>query len=405
MLKLEEWMEIKALTQQGHSIKGLVQETGRSRNTIRKVLHQKAPKPSDRADRPSRLDPFKEYVKERFLACGLSAVRLLCEIRPMGYLGSVYPVRRFLAPLRPQQHRQRKLTVRFETPPGLQAQADWGACGRFTDPAGQVVPIYVFVMVLSFSRMLYVEFTTSMKLCELIRCHRNAFAFFGGWPQQILYDNMKQVRLDPNTWHPLFLDFVNHYGIVPKTHQPYRARTKGKVERMVEYVKDNFLNGRAFSSLEDLNAQGRHWLTHTANVRMHATTQARPVDLWENEGLTAYATIAPYQFVDCCERKVDFSGFVRFARARYSVPPAYAGQTVWVSQREHTIVIRCDDCIVAEHPRAEKPGSCVADPAHVAALWQLSLKRAPEPVPKWSVTFYATVVRTTPLTVYEEAAP
>ena len=194
----------------------------------------------------------------------------------MGYTGSVVTLRRFLHSLKPERERLRKLTVRFETPPGKQAQADWAYCGRFSHPSGHIFPVYVFVMVLGFSRMLYIEFTSSMKLPALIACHLHAFDFFAGWPLEILYDNMKQVRLSPAELNPLFVDFAQHYGFAIKTHRIRRPRTKGKVERMVHYVKDAFLNGRTFTDLADLNAQAHSWLTHTANTRMHATTGQRP---------------------------------------------------------------------------------------------------------------------------------
>jgi len=403
MLKLEEWMDVHALKKEGHSIKAIVKLSGYSRNTVRKVLREKTPKPFQKPERESCLAPFQDYVRERFLACGLSGVRLLEEIRPMGYPGSARTLRRYLATLRPATKRKQKLTVRFETAPGQQAQADWSYCGRFQTGASEPVAIYAFVMVLSFSRMLYVEFTTSMNLTQLIRCHQNAFSFFGGWCQQILYDNMKQVKLDLGTWNPLFLDFCNHYGITPKTHQAYRARTKGKVERVVGYVKDNFLNGRTFADLADLNAQARHWLAHTANVRIHGTTGQRPIDLFEKEKLTAVTSVPPYAFAESEARQVDFEGLVRFSRSRYSVPPDYAGTTVQISKQDSKIVIRSGDLIIAEHDVAPKPGLTITQPEHVAQLWKLSLKRTREPVPSWSLTFDQGVA-TTPLSVYEEVA-
>jgi transposase len=396
-------MDIRTLRKEGHSIKAIARQTGRSRNTVRRVLRQPGPTSFHQPQRHSRLDAFKAYLRERWEACGLSAVRLLPEIQSMGYTGSVVTLRRYLQTLKPERERLRKLTVRFETPPGQQAQADWGYCGRFPDPAGHIFPVYVFVMVLGFSRMLYVEFTSSMKLPALIRCHLNAFDFFAGWPLEILYDNMKQVRLGPTELNPLFLDFANHYGFAIKTHRIRRPRTKGKVERMVHYVKDAFLNGSTFTDLADLNTQARSWLAHTANTRVHATTGQRPVDLWPQEKLTASNTVPPYQLCELMPRRAGFDGFVRFEKSRYSFPPQYAGQTVFVSHQEQKIIIRCQDMIVAEHLPAQKAGSIIADPVHVAALWKLSLHQTKVPPPRWQLTLDPQV-QTTPLATYQETS-
>ncbi len=404
MLKPEEWMDIGLLHREGHSIKAIARMTGHSRNTIRKVIQQKVPRRRPPRRRCSKLDPFKDYVKQRFEECALSAVRILEEIRPMGYGGSIIVLRRYVRSLRPQRERATRLTVRYETPPGKQAQGDWAYCGRFADGVGKLISIYAFVMVLGFSRMLFVRFTTSMKLAELIGCHLEAFAFFGGWPEQILYDNMKQVRLGHEEWNPLFLDFAQHYGFVPKTHRIRRPRTKGKVERVVDYVKDNFLNGRTFEGIDDLNAQGAHWLDTTANVRVHATTGEQPVVLWRDEPLTPLGSIAPYQLVEYVPRKADWESFVRFDRRRYSVPPEYAGKAVLVGRRGEQIIVRCGEMIVAEHRVGARAGDCVADPDHVAALWKLSLGRtAAQIVPKWDVR-PAPSVEARSLSVYEEAA-
>jgi transposase len=219
-------MDIRMLYKEGHSIKEIARQTGRSRNTVRRVLREAGPVGFKRPERDSCLDNFKTYLRKHFENTGLSAVRLLPEIQAMGYAGSVVTLRRYLHTLKPAQERLKKLTVRFETPPGKQAQADWGYCGRFPDAAGRMVPVYAFVMVLSFSRMLYIEFTASMHVPVLIRCHINAFEFFGGWRSEMLYDNLKQVRLSQQQLNPLFADFANHYGFAIKTHRVRRPRTK-----------------------------------------------------------------------------------------------------------------------------------------------------------------------------------
>lgn len=396
-------MDIKTLRKEGHSIKAIARQTGRSRNTVRRVLRETGPTNFHQPQRHSQLDAFKSYLRQRWEECALSAVRLLPEIQAMGFTGSVVTLRRYLQTLKPERDRLRKLTVRFETPPGKQAQADWAYGGRFLDPAGHLFPVYIFVMVLGFSRMLYVEFTSSMKLPTLIQCHLNAFAFFAGWPLEVLYDNMKQVRLGPTELNPLFLDFAQHYGFAIRTHRIRRPRTKGKVERMVYYVKDSFLNGRTATGLADLNAQAHSWLTYTANTRLHATTGQRPIDLWPQEKLTALNTVSPYQLCQRVPRQAGVDGFVRFEKSCYSLPPEYAGKTVFIGRQEHKIIIRSQDMIVAEHSPAQKAGSTVADPLHIAALWKLSLDNTKIPPPRWRLTFDQQVA-STPLATYQETS-
>jgi transposase len=415
MLKLEEWMDIKDLHRQGYSIRKITEITGHSRNTIRRKLKEKTPQSFTPGSRGSKLDPYKDYITHRFLECGLSGIRLLEEIKPMGYIGSVDVVCRFLQTLRTQSVAALKATVRFETPPGQQGQADWAYCGRFPDNAGNMVPIYAFVFVLGFSRMLFVRFTTSMDVSALIDCHQRAFEYLGGWPREILYDNMKQVKLGPNEWNPLFLDFANHYGFTPKTHRIRRPRTKGKVERMVFYVKDNFLNGRAFDGLADLNSQGLHWLNETANSRIHTTTGCRPFDLLLQEGLADIGSIAAYKVYPMHMVRVSVESFVNIGGSRYSVPPVHVGKSVIVTLREHRVIVRSGDLIasragapsqgviIAEHDEAEHPGSCIAAKEHLAELWKLSLASPDGPLPSWQMTFRQEVAAT-PLSIYEASA-
>ena len=402
MLRLEGWMDIRALHREGHSIKRIAAMTGHSRNTIRKTLRQNAPQQIITRKRSSKLDQYKDYIRQRVENCGLSAVRLVEEVRAMGYTGSVRTLRRFVARLEEGRRWNKRKTVRIETPPGKQGQADWGYCGRHPDATGRMVPVYCFVMVLAWSRMMYVEFTTSMKLPVLIRCHLNAFRFFGGWPLEILYDNMKQVRLGPDRWNPLFMDFASHYGIVTRTHRIRRPRTKGKVERMVDYVKDNFLTGRAFAGMDDLNAQAIHWLDTVAHVRVHSTTGERPIDRWQREGLIAYDSITSYQIDASVERKADWEAFVHYGGSRYSVPPEIAGRIVAVGQRDQRVFIRCGEMIVADHHLAERRGSTIVNPEHLAAMWLLTLGRREEEIlPKWTVRFDVPVA-TASLSAFDE---
>lgn len=402
MLSPDQFMDIALLYKEGRSLREIAKLTGHSRNTIRRVIREKVPRGFCTPSRPSKLDPFKDYLRERFLDHGLSAVRLFAEVRAMGFTGSEIIVRRFVHTLR--ESWCKKLTVRFETPPGEQAQADWAEVGRFPLPGGEVIRLYGFVMVLSFSRALYIEFTRSMRVEALIRCHQNAFAYFGGWPRQILYDNMRQVVVGPDRINPRFGDFADHHGFAVRRHRPYRPRTKGKVERMVHYVKDNFLNARRFTGLDDLNAQGRAWLVTTANVRIHSTTGQRPWDLLAKEELTPIGAITPYQVVHCVERTVDAEALVQFERCLYSVPVSFVGQRVALDARPGAVLIRSKDCILAEHPRARTAGTRVENPEHARQRWQRSLVPPTPPLRKGCLITFGDEVQHRPLSHYQQIA-
>jgi transposase len=404
MLNLDQFMNIRFLQRQGHSIREIARLSGHSRNTVRRLLRLTHPPRPTARKRDSKLDVYKPYLLERWQAYGLDAVRLLDEIRLQGFVGSVQTVRRFITELRADHRINKKLTVRFETPPGEQAQCDWAEVGHFPGPNETMVRIYAFVMVLSYSRFLYVEFTRSMRMETLIRCHQNAFAFFGGWPRRILYDNMRQVVIGANRTNERFLDFSRHYGFEAKRHRPYRPRTKGKVERSVQYLRESFLKGRTFTGIEDLNGRVRHWLGVVANVRVHATTGARPCDLLEHETLTPAAGQNPYQLAHSVVRTVSAEALVRYEKSDYSVPARWLGTKVSVDAGEASITIRCRDLIIAEHPKATGPGERVESPAHVKERWERSIAPPkPERLAGCHVTFTETV-EVRPLTVYAEVA-
>ena len=396
-------MEIKKLFNEGCKIRQIARITGYSRNTVRKALRNGALAVKARKCRISKLDAFKDHVSRRYYGCDLSAVRIQEEIRPMGYGGSVDTVRKFLRALRKERRNSQTLTVRFETPPGKQSQADWGHCGIFPDGAGGTVSVCFFTMVLSYSRMLFVKFCTSMELGSLMERHREAFSYFGGWTSEILYDNMSQVRKGPGRLNPLFADFALHHGFSVKTHRPYRPRTKGKVERAVDYVKESFLNGREFNGLDDLNARVLHWMENTANVRIHGTTGRRPCDLFSGEKLIPVSSAPPYVHVERVVRKVGVDARVLFGRSSYTVPPAEAGRAVVVEHLGQRIVIRSNGLVIAEHPAAARPGMDVSSEEHIADLWKLSLNQSPPPERSWNVVFNESV-QTRPLDIYEREA-
>jgi transposase len=409
MIDRGQYMDVKALQSEGLSIKAIAKQSGLSRNTVRKVLRGEHPLKTRPAPRGSLLDPFKPYVKERFEAYGLSAVRLTAEIVSMGYAGSRQTVRRYLAELRGPLP-VASTTLRYETPPGKQAQADWTECGTF-ELDGQRVKVYAFVMVLSYSRMSFVRFTTGMKLAELIACHQAAFAYFGGWTQAILYDNMKQVRIGPGRLNEQFADFADHHGFAVKTHRAYRPRTKGKVERYVDYLKDNFLAGKSFAGIDELNAAVLHWLDAEANARIHGTTGKVPKEELGFENLTPLASCQPYRLAQPVKRTVSREAMVHFNGSRYSVPPKLAGTPVWIEAHGGRVTVLTEKdakSAVAEHREAVKPGQAIVAKEHLADLWRITAEQTALPaeeqaMPRWHLLAPSDVAKTS-LAVFEELA-
>jgi len=233
---------IRELYQKGWTQTAIGKETGFDRKTIRKYLKgDKLPeRKANGKQKASKLDPYKNYLLQRIQEGTTNCVVLFEEIQRWD-TGKMTILRDFVRPYREQPKKQ--ATLRYETPPGKQAQMDWAYVGKYLVD-GQYQDIYAFVTVLGYSRMKYVEFTTNMNVETLMKCHMNAFAYFNGIPEQILYDNMKTVVLKHSPieirFNRTFEDFLAYYGIVPKACRPKRPQTKGKVERVVKYLKDNF---------------------------------------------------------------------------------------------------------------------------------------------------------------------
>jgi transposase len=288
MLTKEAILEIRILSRQGLGIRAIARELDISRNTVRSYLRGEAiTTPKRRGPgRPSMLEPYREWLRRRVEAAApvrVPATVLHREIRAMGYPGTERTVRRFVAPLYPKPVPEP--VVRYETPPGHQAQMDWGEyrLGRRK--------VYSFVGVLAHSRWLYVEYVDSTRAEVLVACHRRMFQDFGGIPREILYDNMRTVvtRRDAygrgrHRFHDPLWALASECGYRPVLCRPYRPQTKGKVERSIHYLANSFfyplltrleLEGECID-LERLNAEARLWTGSVANVRVHGTTGEKP---------------------------------------------------------------------------------------------------------------------------------
>jgi transposase len=294
MLGQEGYVEIHVMHRQGMSIRAISRELGIGRNTVRKYLRSKrVPVAQERATKPSKLDGYRDYLKARVAAAHpdwIPATVLFDEIAGLGYCGCLTSVRSFLRTLKPK--RRDDPVVRFETPPGKQMQTDWGAFKL----NGQRISL--FLATLGWSRFGFGMFVEDERFETLRGCHEQAFDAFGGVPCESLYDNMRTVVVERNAYgkglhrfHPGLKDLAHHYGFLPRLCQPYRAKTKGKVERNIGYIRYSFFLplvtryaqlGQPLD-LATLNFEFARWLAVTANVRTHGTTGEIPAERLHQE--------------------------------------------------------------------------------------------------------------------------
>ena len=290
----EVYVEIQLLKKHGLSLRQIAAEVGCAVNTVRRHLAlETVPKYERKQKRPTKLAPFEQYLRGRQQAAYpdvIPATVLHREIVGRGYKGGMSQLRAFMRTLRPAPAAEP--VVRFETAMGEQLQVDWVEFRK----GG--APLHAFCATLGFSRASYVEFVSNMKVETLIACHERAFAAFGGVTRRVLYDNMKTVVLERDAYgdgehryHAGFLDYARHSGFLIKLCQPYRAKTKGKVERFNGYLRRSFyvpLASRLAQSGQHLdvvtaNVEVAHWLRDVANARIHGTIKEAPAAVLKRE--------------------------------------------------------------------------------------------------------------------------
>lgn len=370
MLRGRKVKEIVRMRQEGLAISEISRLLEIDRKTVRKYLADARPRSYPRRPpRPSPLAPFADYITTRLSQGVWNAVVLYEELKTRGYSGSYTTVKSYLQPLR----QQAKVVAvrRFETPPGRQAQVDWVNLGDIEEAQG-VHTLYGFVFTLGYSRAMYVEVTTSTALGNFLDLHERAFDFLGGVPEEILYDNDGMIVV-ANAWHdgqptvqPDLLTFATHHGYRVRLCRPYRAQTKGKTERSIGYVRQNFLCGRNASSVHDLNTQVLAWLKTVANVRVHGTTH-REVGAAHNQEkpfLRAWTPLPARLRPALPVRQVSQDGFVHLHTNLYSVPWKLCGTQVQVRVREGKVEILRDEMVVARHERCLGRYQTITDAAH-----------------------------------------
>ena len=320
---------IRELHAQGLSITEISDKTGYDRKTVRKYLNLTSiPEPKKRVRKESKLDKYKDYIIQKLNEGPFTAARLLRELQEMGFTGKYTIVKDFIRKVRPERGVQ--AVYRYETKPGVQAQVDWSEFGR-AEIDCKVLKLYCFNMVLGYSRMRYIEFTLSIDVYTLIQCHLNAFRYFGGYTNEILYDNMKQVvitralKSSDSEWNPKYEDFFRHYGFIPRLCRPYRAQTKGKIENTVGYVRRDFFLGRSFASIQDMNSQALLWLNRV-NSSIHGTTHETPLERLKSEELKPIDFVPEYLVIREEARKISRDCFISYLGNKYSVPYKFAGR-------------------------------------------------------------------------------
>ena len=356
-------MMILDLHRQGLSVSDIARRTGFDRKTVRRYIARglEPPAYTPRPPRPALLDPYRGYLSERVAAFPeLRASRLLRELREVGYRGGYTQLTAFLRTVRPQT--PAGFEQRFETPPGQQAQVDFAHFrAEFMAEPGVSRVVWLFSMVLGHSRLIWARFVAHQDLQAVLRCHAAAFEALGGVPGEVLYDRMRTaVNGEDETgviYNPALVACARHYGFQPRACRPYRAKSKGKVERPFRYVREDFFLARSFRDMDDLNAQLRQWLDEVANARTHATTRRVVCEHFtEEQPHLKPLPAGPFQAVLKLERRVTRDGMVSVGGNLYSVPDTTRRRAVEVRTLAHEVRVFEEGRLVAAHPVLEGHG-------------------------------------------------
>jgi transposase len=401
-LKVAKVFSIKALHAQGWSQRQIARALGINRETVARYLRSaskpaKAPPGSDASEEGSKpakappgseaevarskpakappgsrslCGPFREVIQQK-LEQGLSAQRIFQDlVQEHGFGGQYHSVRRFVARLR---HATPLPFRRIEVAPGQEAQIDFGKGATIVGADGRRRRTHVLRVVLSHSRKAYSESVYRQTTENLIRCLENAFWYFGGVPKTLVPDNLKAAVLNADWYdpdlNPKLRSFCEHYGTVLLPTKPRTPRHKGKVERGVDYVQENALKGRTFSSLQEQNDFLLQWETTVADTRIHGTTRKQVLKLFQDQERDALSPL-PRDHFPCFQegqRIVSRDGHVAVHKSYYSVPPEYLGRTLWVRWDSRLVRVLNDRMEVICTHATQPPGKFSTHPQHLAS--------------------------------------
>lgn len=313
-----------------------------------------------------KAEPWKEMI-EKLRREKVETKALLDRLRPFGYTGSYSALYRYVVHL---EGRTSEGFCRVEAVPGSEAQVDFGYAGMMKDPAtGAMRKSWFFVMTLSHSRHQFVRFVFDQTTGTWLRCHRLAFEAFGGVPRRVVLDNLKAAIIKAALHDPevsrSYREFAEHYGFLISPCRPRTARHKGKVESGVRYVKRNFLAGRTFDDIHHVNAEVERWVDEVAGVRIHGTTQDRPLARFLDAEKAALLPLpsAPHDMGVWSLVKLHPDCHVVVGKAFYSAPHRFIGERLWTRATLSEVVIYHDYARVATHAR-QPPGRRSTDTAH-----------------------------------------
>jgi transposase len=374
------WAEIRRLAEiENLSGRAIMQRLHCSSRTVAAALVSDQPPGHQVSQRASSLEPYHAKI-DALLAkdSKLSAVRIREEIArgPDGYTGSIDVIRRYLRKVRPVPGRVYQ-EVHYE--PAQAMQVDWGECGR-VQLGATTRKVSVFVAVLCYSRLMFIEFTLSQRKAEFYRSLVHALEFFGGSPRAVIFDNLKAAVLNGSgraaCFHPEFLALCGYFCMQPIACQRRDPESKGIVEAGVRYVKHNALAGRAeeLNRFEDYLALAPDWRDKVANVRMHETTRERPIDRFQRERtLLRTLPAIPFDTDEVVPAVVTPHARIEFDGNRYSTPPRFVRQPVLIRANRHELRVLHEGQVVAQHVRSYERGQLIVSLDHQLAA--LALRR------------------------------
>lgn len=374
MLKKEDYRMIQVMKKQGVYVKDIAEELGVDPRTVRRALKRGSAPGKKRKKTESKLERYKPLV-ERLLTEGVWNTQvILREIQKEGYTGGYTILREYVQPRR--LSKASRATVRFETQPGQQMQSDWGEVT--TEIGGQATKVHFIVNELGYSRRFHFWCAESADAEHTYEGLIRSFEYFGGVTEEVLVDNQKAAVLEhPANGKPYFnerfVDLAGQYGFTPKACKPYRARTKGKDERMVAYIKGNFfVRYRAFESWTHLNQLAEQWLREEADQRLQGTVKEIVAERFQREQPVLHPLPRMRYDTSYFElRRVTFDGYVDVRGNRYSVPAELVGQRVAVRiGLDGTLRIFQAETLVARHILRSKQDGWSTVAQHHEALWK-----------------------------------